>query len=47
MYRGNKKGAGANVVYLLSRTHARSIDKAQNTMADIGVATVEIGTKVW
>ena len=46
MYRGNTKGADANFMYPLSRTPAQSIDKAQNTMADIGLATVEIGTKV-
>jgi len=46
MYRGNEK-VQVQTSFLLSRTHAQSIHKAQNTMADIGLATVEIGTKVW
>jgi len=47
MYRGNKK-VQVQTSFLLSRTHAQSIHKAQNTMADLGLATVEmtVGTRV-
>jgi len=46
MYRGNKK-VQVQTSFLLSRTHAQSIHKVQNTMVDIGLGTVEISTKVW